>query len=199
VIGTFAIYYREPRSPSPREQDTIKHITYLAASPFSVSWQKRHIASFEQVARGQVEALAQSLDVWQLRRSRRSSLADAKYNWSALGRQAVSLWLFDELTDSLFCALLWTAENWSRLNPEHPFMKDPLFWKQNAVIQELLFTQVRWFAKLGDGSAHQANGAIIERKGAKRFLGVRFWWWTRQRFVGIRHADQASYRLSRSN
>src|SRR5436190_859754 len=30
VIGTFAMYYREPRSPSPREQETIKHITYLA-------------------------------------------------------------------------------------------------------------------------------------------------------------------------
>src|SRR5204863_172905 len=30
VIGTFAMYYREPRSPSPREQDTIKHITHLA-------------------------------------------------------------------------------------------------------------------------------------------------------------------------
>src|SRR6266542_2597524 len=30
VIGTFAMYYREPRSPSQREQDTIKHITHLA-------------------------------------------------------------------------------------------------------------------------------------------------------------------------
>ena len=30
VIGTFAMYYGEPRSPSPREQDTIKHITHLA-------------------------------------------------------------------------------------------------------------------------------------------------------------------------
>ena len=30
VIGTFAMYYRKPRSPSPREQDTIKHITHLA-------------------------------------------------------------------------------------------------------------------------------------------------------------------------
>ena len=25
-------------------------------------------------------------------------------------------------------------------DPEHPFIKNPLFWKQNAVIQELLFT-----------------------------------------------------------
>ena len=24
------MYYREPRSPSPREQDTIKHVTHLA-------------------------------------------------------------------------------------------------------------------------------------------------------------------------
>src|ERR1700730_979829 len=30
VIGTFAMYYREPRSPSALEQDTIKHITHLA-------------------------------------------------------------------------------------------------------------------------------------------------------------------------
>src|SRR5256714_1119000 len=30
VTGTFAMYYREPRSPSSLEQDTIKHITYLA-------------------------------------------------------------------------------------------------------------------------------------------------------------------------
>src|SRR5260370_19395471 len=30
VIGTFAMYYREPRSPTPLEQDTIKHITHLA-------------------------------------------------------------------------------------------------------------------------------------------------------------------------
>ncbi|PYJ22636.1 MAG: hypothetical protein DME99_04890, partial [Verrucomicrobia bacterium] len=30
VIGTFAMYYREPRSPTSREQETIKHITHLA-------------------------------------------------------------------------------------------------------------------------------------------------------------------------
>src|ERR1700689_2652939 len=30
VIGTFAMYYREPRSPSPRDQETIEQITYLA-------------------------------------------------------------------------------------------------------------------------------------------------------------------------
>jgi PAS domain S-box-containing protein len=30
VIGTFAMYYREPRSPGPRDQDIIEQITHLA-------------------------------------------------------------------------------------------------------------------------------------------------------------------------
>ena len=30
VIGTFAMYYREPRSPSPRDQEIIAQITHLA-------------------------------------------------------------------------------------------------------------------------------------------------------------------------
>src|SRR5438876_3337922 len=30
VIGTFAMYYREARSPTSREQETIKDITHLA-------------------------------------------------------------------------------------------------------------------------------------------------------------------------
>ena len=30
VIGTFAMYYREPRSPSPRDQEIIEQITHLA-------------------------------------------------------------------------------------------------------------------------------------------------------------------------
>src|SRR3989442_5825112 len=63
VIGTFAMYYREPRSPSPREQDTIKHITHLAGVAIQRKLGEEALRASEQVARGQVEALAQSLDV----------------------------------------------------------------------------------------------------------------------------------------
>src|SRR5439155_6187900 len=63
VIGTFAMYYREPRSPSPLEQDTIKHITYLAGIAIQRKLGEEALRASEQVARGQVEALAQSLDV----------------------------------------------------------------------------------------------------------------------------------------
>ena len=55
--------YREPGSPSPREQETIKHITYLAGVAIQRKLAERALRASEQVARGQVEALAQSLDV----------------------------------------------------------------------------------------------------------------------------------------
>src|SRR4029077_2619835 len=61
VIGTFAMYYREPRTPTAREQETIKHITYLAGVAIQRKLAEQALRASEQVARGQVEALAQSL------------------------------------------------------------------------------------------------------------------------------------------
>src|SRR6202023_3551928 len=95
----------------------------------------------EQVARGQLEALAQSLDV----------LATApdpeKFIGQMLGTighllntRNVTLWLFDESNDALI--LRSSTSDGAKLmaDPEHPFIRDPLFWKQNPVVQELLFT-----------------------------------------------------------
>src|SRR5213082_1581521 len=270
VIGTFAMYYREPRSPTPGEQDTIKHITHLAGvaiqrklaeaarreseaylaeaqrlshtgswawtpatgeirywseetyrvlgfdpepgpprfekffgrlypedqdrvrelfglaiadkADFETDYRVVHptgaikhihavghpvcdevgnlvefvgtviditeskraeeaLRASEQVARGQVEALAQSLDV----------LATApdpeKFIGQMLGTigrllnaQSVALWLFDESADSLILRSMVDGGRLVGPDPEHPFAKDPLFWKHNALIQELLFT-----------------------------------------------------------
>src|SRR5205085_12016262 len=54
VIGTFAMYYREPRSPSSLEQETIKQITYLAGIAIERKHSERALRASEQVARGQV-------------------------------------------------------------------------------------------------------------------------------------------------
>src|SRR5438132_5401976 len=269
VIGTFAMYYREPRSPSPQEQDTIKHITYLAgiaiqrtlaetarresesylaeaqrlshtgswawapatgeirywseetyrvlgfdpeAGPprfekffgrlypedqdrvrelFGIAIAEKadfetdyrvvhpsgaikhihavghpicdeagHFVEFvgtvidvteskraeealrasEQVARGQVEALAQSLDVLATAPDPEKFIGQML---STIGRllnaHTVSLWLFDDSSDSL--SLRSSTSDGGKLatpDPEHPFIKNPLFWKENAVVQELL-------------------------------------------------------------
>src|SRR5437667_5347721 len=328
VIGTFAMYYREPRSPSPHEQDTIKHITHLAgiaiqrklaeaarreseaylaeaqrlshtgswawapatgeirywseetyrvlgfdldAGPprierfferlyvedqvrvrelfesaarekadFETDYRIVHpagaiknihavghpvcdetgqLAEFvgtviditeskraeealrasEQVARGQVEALAQSLDVLATAPEPEKFIGQML---STIGRllnaQSVSLWLFDESTDSLL--LRSSTSDGGKLvapDPEHPFIKNPLFWKENAVVQELLFTagpvvcdDVETDPRVtGDWGEH------LKRNGTKRFLAVPLVVGGQVRgFVGIRHIDRASYR-----
>jgi PAS domain S-box-containing protein len=327
VIGTFAMYYREPRSPSPREQDTIKHITYLAgvaiqrklaeaalreseaylaeaqrlshtgswawapatgeirywseetyrvlgfdpeAGPprfekffgrlcredqdrvrelfgksiaqktdfetdyrivhpngdvkdihavgHPVSDEAGHFVEFvgtviditeskraeealrasEQVARGQVEALAQSLDVLATAPEPEKFIGQML---STIGRllnaQSVTLWLFDESTDSLVLRLMADGEKLAAADPEHPFMKDPLFWKQNPAIQELLFTAGPVVCEDVETDP-RVNGEwrdYLKRKGAKRFMAVPILVSGHVRgFVGIRHADRASYR-----
>ena len=82
-------------------------------------------------------------------------------------------------------------------DPEHPFMKDPLFWKQNAVIQELLFTAGPVVCEDLETDP-RVNGEwrdYLKRKGAKRFLAVPLLVGGQVRgFVGIRHPDRAAYR-----
>jgi PAS domain S-box-containing protein len=327
VIGTFAMYYHQPRSPSPREQDTIKHITHLAGiaierklaetarreseaylaeaqrlshtgswawapatgeirywsdetyrvlgfdpaagrprfekfferlcpedqvkvrglfekairdkTDFEADYRIVHpggviknihavghpvcdeagdLAEFvgtvidvteskrseealrasEQVARGQVEALAQSLDVLATAPDPEKFVGQML---STIGRllnaRSVSLWLFDKSADSLVLRSMSEGGKLGALDPEHPFMKNPSLWKQNAIIEELLFTAgpVVCDDVETDPRINGEWGDYFERKGTKRFLAVPILVGGQVRgFVGIRHVDRASYR-----
>ena len=327
VIGTFAMYYREPRSPTAREQETIKHITYLAgvgiqrklaerarreseaylaeaqrlshtgswawtpatgeirywseetyrvlgfdpdAGPprfekffgrlhpedqdrvrelfgkaiaqnadfetdyrivhssgvirdihavgHPVSDETGHLVEFvgtvidvteskraeealrasEQVARGQVEALAQSLDVLA------TAPAPDKFvgqMLSTIGRflnaQSVTLWLFDESTDSLVLRLMADGAKPAAPDAQHPIMKDPLSWKQNQIIQELLFMAGPVVCEdlETDPRVKGEWRDYMMQKGAKRFLAVPILVGGHVKgFIGVRHADRGSYR-----
>ena len=198
VIGTFAMYYREPRSPSRLEQDTIKHITHLAGIAVQRKLAEEALRASEQVARGQVEALTQSLDVLTTAPDPEKFIGQML---STIGRllnaQTVTLWLFDESTDSCVLRLVAEGARAAAPDPEHPFIKDPLFWKQNAVIQELLFTAGPVVCEdLETDPRIKAEWRdYLKRKGARRFLGVPILMGGHVRgFVGVRHADKASYR-----
>jgi signal transduction histidine kinase len=115
-----------------------------------------------------------------------------------LNAHTVSLWLFDDSSDSLI--LRSSTSDGGKLaapDPEHPFIKNPLFWKENAVVQELLFTagpvvcdDVETDPRVsGDWGEH------LKRNGTKRFLAVPLLVGGQVKgFVGIRHVNRASYR-----
>ena len=152
----------------------------------------------EQVARGQVEALAQSLDVLATAPDPEKFIGQML---STIGRllnaQSVTLWLFDESADSLVLRSMADGGKLVAPDAEHPFAKDPLFWKQNAVIQELLFTAgpVVCDDVETDPRVNGEWGDYLKRKGTKRFLAVPILVGGQVRgFVGIRHADRAPYR-----
>src|SRR5438128_137031 len=327
VIGTFAMYYREPRSPSPLEQDTIKHITHLAgvaiqrklaetarresesylaeaqrlshtgswawapatgeirywseetyrllgfdpeAGPprfekffgrlypedqdrvrelFGIAIAEKadfetdyrvvhpsgaikhihavghpicdeagHFVEFvgtvidvteskraeealrasEQVARGQVEALAQSLDVLATAPEPEKFIGQML---STIGRllnaQSVSLWLLDSSNDSLVLRSMSDGGKLGGLDPEHPFVKDPLSWKQNPMIEELLFTAgpVVCDDVATDPRVKGEWGEYLRSRGTKRFLAVPILVSGQVRgYIGIRHLDRGSYR-----
>ena len=181
--------------------DEAGHLVEFVGTVIDITESKRAEAALrasEQVARGQVEALAQSLDVLATAPDPEKFIGQML---STIGRllntRSVTLWLFDESNDALI--LRSSTSDGAKLmaDPEHPFIKDPLFWKQNPVVQELLFTagpvvcdNVETDPRVtGEWAEH------LKRNGTRRFLAVPLLVGGQVRgFVGIRHADRASYR-----
>ena len=178
------------------------HFVEFVGSVIDITERKRAeeaLRASEQLARGQVEALAHSLDVLTTAPEPEKFIGQML---STIGRllnaHSVSLWLFDDSSDALI--LRSSTSDGGKLvapDPEHPFIKNPLFWKENAVVQELLFTagpvvcdDVETDPRVtGDWGEH------LKRNGTKRFLAVPLVVGGQVRgFVGIRHIDRAPYR-----
>src|SRR5207244_5854111 len=181
--------------------DEVGNLVEFVGTVIDITESKRAeeaLRASEQVARGQVEALAQSLDVLAIAPDPEKFIGQML---STIGRflnaQSVTLWLFDESTDSLALRLMADGRKLAAPDPEHPFMKDPMSWKQNPAIQELLFTAGPVVSEDIETDP-RVNGAwrqYLKRKGAKSFLAVPILVRGQVRgFVGIRHSDRAAYR-----
>src|ERR1044071_5140122 len=127
VLGTFAIYYREPRSPTPQQLEIIEQITHLASIALERKRAEEAIRASEQVARGQVEALVQSLDVLATAPPAEKFIDQML---STIGRllkaQSVILWLIDEATDSMVWRAGAHGVNLAAVEEGHPFVIDQI-------------------------------------------------------------------------
>ena len=62
VLGAFAIYWREPRSPSPQHYQIINQMTHLASIAIERKQAAESLRASELLARGQLEVLTRTLD-----------------------------------------------------------------------------------------------------------------------------------------
>src|SRR4030095_11361469 len=141
VLGTFCMYYRETRSPNSQDFELIDLATHLVRVAIERDRAEEALRGSEQVARGQVEALTYSLDVLATAPEPEKFIGQML---STIGRllnaQSVILWLLDETNDSLVLRAWAEGTNFAKADPEHPFIKNPLSWKEDPGLRELFFS-----------------------------------------------------------
>jgi signal transduction histidine kinase len=198
VLGTFAVYYREARSPTPEQLEIIEQVTHLASIALERKRAEAAVRASEQVARGQVEALVQSLDILATAPPPEKFIAQML---STIGRllnaQSVIMWLFDEETDSLVLRAGAQGANLAAIESKHPFVTHPKSWKENEGLTELFFTGVPLACENIETDPRMAEPLrnYFRSTGTKKFLTIPTLVGDRVNgFIGIRHGDRPPYR-----
>jgi signal transduction histidine kinase len=151
----------------------------------------------ERVTRGQVEALAQNLDILATAPKPENFIGQML---STIGRlltaQSVVLWLFDETNSSLVLRAAAEGGNFAAADSEHPFIKDPRSWKNAIALQDMSFTGVPVAVEVENNPRiPNVLRDYFRSKGTKKFLAVpALMGGDVKGFIGIRHGDRPPYR-----
>jgi PAS domain S-box-containing protein len=198
VLGTFCMYYRERRSPNSQDLELIELATHLVRVAIERDRAEEALRASEQVARGQVEAMTYSLDVLATAPAPDKFLGQML---STIGRllnaQSVILWLLDERNDSLVLRAWAEGTNFTKADPEHPFIKNPLSWKDDAGLQEMFFSGAPSVCEdiERDPSISNALREYLKSGGTRKFLRIPTLVGGRVKgFIGIRHEARPPYR-----
>jgi PAS domain S-box-containing protein len=198
VLGTFCMYYRQPRSPSSQDLEQIELATHLVRIAIERDRAEDALRASEQLARGQVEALTYSLDVLATAPAPDKFLGQMLGTIGRLlGAQSVILWLLNEATESLVLRAAAQGANFAAADPEHPFVKNPLLWKEDKVLQETVFTGAPVICEdvENDPRVTTAIRDYFKAKGTKKYLTIPTMVGGQVKgFIGIRHGERPAYR-----
>jgi PAS domain S-box-containing protein len=198
VLGTFCMYYREPRSPSSQDLGLIELATHLVRVAIERDRAEEALRASEQVARGQVEALTYTLDVLATAPAPDKFLGQMLSTISRLlGAQSVILWLLNESTDLLVLRAWAEGTNFAKADPEHPFIKNPSSWKEDPGLRELFFSgaPVACEDVDRDPDISKELREYLKSGGTKKFLRIPTLVAGQVKgFIGIRHGDRPPYR-----
>src|SRR6266540_575759 len=198
VLGTFCMYYREQRTPTSQDLELIELATHLVRVAIERDRAEEALRASEQVARGQVEALTYSLDVLATAPAPDKFLGQMLSTIGRLlGAQSVILWLLNEATESLVLRAAAQGANFAAADPEHPFVKNPLLWKEDKVLQETVFTGAPVICEDVDRDPRTSNALreYLKSGGTRKFLRIPTLVGGQVKgFIGIRHGERPPYR-----
>src|SRR6266487_1820585 len=198
VLGTFCMYYREPRSPNSQDVELIELATHLVRIAIERDRAEDALRASEQLARGQVEALTYSLDVLATAPAPNKFLGQML---STIGRlldaQSVILWLLDESNDSLVLRAWAEGANFAKADPEHPFIKNPLSWKEDPGLAEVFFSGAPVVCEdvEDDPRISSVLREYLRSGGTRKFLRIpTLVGGNVKGFIGVRHGARPPYR-----
>jgi len=198
VLGTFCMYYRDPRTPTSQDLELIELATHLVRVAIERDRAEQALRASEQLARGHVEVMMRSLDVLATEAAPEKFIGEMlRTIGQHLRSHRVLLWLRNQRNDSLRLHLMIENDQQVAQDPEHPFVRDPHGWKNSALIQEMLFTKS---PAVCDDIQHDSRLSpeirkYLTSKGSKRFMTVPMFVAGEVRgFIGIQHREQGAYR-----
>ncbi len=196
VLGTFAMYYREPRSPTSQDFGLVELATHLVRIAVERDRAEQALRTSEQLARSHVEVMMRSLDVLAIEAAPEKFIAEMlRTIGQHLHARGVLLWLRNQEDDSLRLHLVIEGDQQVAPDPEHPFVKDPQAWKRS--LQEMLFTKGP--VVCDDIEQDPRLGAefreYLMNRGRKKFLAIPMFVLGEVRgFIGIQHVERGAYR-----
>jgi GAF domain-containing protein len=199
ALGTFSLYWPEPRSPTPQHLQIINQIARLVAFAIERKQAADALNASEQVARGQVEALIYSLDVLATASEPEKFLGQML---STICRQlsglSVALWLCNEPTESMTLQLITDSTGASDIHENRLLTNSPLSWGRNCGYQELLFAACSVLCE-DTATDPRLCGEMRDyflMTGVRKFLAVPIVAEGRVRgMITVRHAERPPYRI----
>ena len=197
-MGTFCMYYREPRSPTSQDLELIELATHLVRVAIERDRAQEAVHASEQLARSHVDVMMRSLDVLATEAAPEKFIGEMlRTIGQHLRSHRVLLWLRNQRDDSLRLHLMIENDQQVANDPNHPFVRHSHAWRNNAFIQEMLFTKS---PAVCDDIEHDSRLDVeireyLTNKGAKRFMTVPMFVAGELRgFIGIQHREQGAYR-----
>ena len=198
VLGTFCMYYRETRIPNSDDLELLELATHVVRVAIERDRAEEALRASERVARGQVEALTYSLDVLATAPAPDKFLGQMLSTIGRmLGAQSVILWLLNESNDSLVLRSWAEGTNFAKVDPEHPFIKNPSSWKEDPGVRELFFSGAPVACEDVENDPYISTELreYLKSGGTKKFLRIPTLVGGRVKgFIGIRHGDRPPYR-----